>query len=247
MVLGNRYSAEIYSGVTFNKLPILLLGSPRNDILFDNVDKNKLKNKLGLPCDKRIVLFAPTFRNDGVDVADKNIYRSGLNQLNEINFQKLFRVLEKKFGDDWVFVCRFHYHVEKLVNWDYLNDLYPNQIINGNKNDDMAEYLVCSDILITDSSSSMFDFMLTYKPCVLYFPDYDNYLNVERGFYKALTDLPFPLAITFDELIMNIMMFDEQCYINGVNRLINEFEYIDDKNSAQRVSEYVLKRLGNDL
>ena len=78
-----------------------LLGTPRNDILFSH-DEINMKKQLNLPNSKRIILFAPTFRNDGKDVEGKNLNRSGINQLNMIDIERLFRLLHDKFGGDWV-------------------------------------------------------------------------------------------------------------------------------------------------
>lgn len=105
---------------------------------------NNIKEKVGLPRDKKIIMFAPIFRNDGKDTEGKNVYRSELSQLEEINFNVLFEVLNYKFGNEWCMVYHFHYHVETMVNWKRLNEKY-----NGNSPYDMAEYLSVSDILIT--------------------------------------------------------------------------------------------------
>lgn len=245
MALGNQYSAEIMSHVTFRKIQMELLGSPRNDILFHHSEAVRLKEKLGLPTKKKILLFAPTFRNDGPDVEGKNIQRSGLNQIQEMDLDRMLQELRQKFGGDWAMVCRFHYHVDALIDWEDLRYRFEGKIINGNMHDDMAEYLACSDILLTDSSSSMFDFMLTKKPCFLYFPDYENYKEKERGFYLPIESLPFPMAQTFEKLIENISGFDDVGYAKEVEVLIEKFGYVDDGNASERIAKYVLERLKN--
>ena len=121
---------------------------------------------------------------------------------------------------------------------------YPGKIINGNLNDDMAEYLACADILITDASSSMFDFALTGKPCFLYFPDVEHYDKVERGFYFDIQrDLPFPLSVNFDELCEQIQSFDEEKYAVGIKELLENIGNIDDGNSSKRVVEYIVEHI----
>lgn len=244
MFLGNRHSVEIYNHLTFGKIPMHLTGTPRNDILFLPQQRPELEKKLGLPEDKKVVLFAPTFRNDGPDVADKNIHRSGLNQLNEIDFERMFAALSAKFGGEWVFVCRFHYHVESMVNWAALHEKYAGRLINGNLHDDMAEYLVCSDILITDSSASMLDFMLSGRPCFRYFPDYYHYRDEERGFYIPEEKMPFPLALTFDELIEKMQSFDAGKYVSGVEELCEKLGYAEDGRASERIGQYILTELG---
>lgn len=243
MLLGNRFTIDKMKHLTFDKINMEILGTPRNDLLFSNEDNlYKIKSKLGLPTDKKIILFAPTFRNDGNDVNGKNVERSGLNQLKEINFSQLFNVLNRVFGGEWVFVCRFHYHVEAAVNWEHLDLKYNNRIINGNIHDDMAEYLACSDVLITDASSCMFDFALTGKPCFIYFPDIRHYAEVERGFYVSVESLPFPSATTFSGLYNAIEVFDKNKYNHAVREMLDDFGYVDDSNSSQRIVEYILKQ-----
>ena len=176
MILGNKFTLNIMKRLTFGEMEMKLIGCPRNDVLFSDAEMRlEIKEKLGLPKDKKVVLYAPTFRTDTTDINDKNVYRSGINQINEIDFDALFKTLSDKFGGEFVFICRFHYHVEKMVDFAAFEEKYPGKIINGNLHDDMAEYLAATDVLITDASSCMFDFALTGKPCFLLFPDVDRY------------------------------------------------------------------------
>ena len=241
MLLGNRYTKEIMQDIAFGKLPVQLLGTPRNDSLFCPEKQAQLKEKLGLPADKKVVLFAPTFRNDSDGIVDTNVGRSGLNQLNELPFDWLAQVLQQRFGGEWIFVCRFHYMVEAQVPWQQLQQKYPGQLFNGNLHEDMAQYLCCTDLLITDASSSMFDFMLTYKPCVLYFPDLEHYKTVERGFYREIESLPFPVATTPEDLLEAVGTMNEEAYRKAVEALIAEFGYVDDRDSAKRIAAYILR------
>ncbi len=243
MVHGNEYTLKIMDHLTFRKFNMKLLGAPRNDILFesDPQKKMKIKQKLGLPTDKKIILFAPTFRHDG-ELENKNIQRSGLNQLSEMNFNQLFESLEKKFGGEWVLVCRFHYYLDKMIDWDGLEEQYSGKIINGNKNDEMSEYLACTDILLTDASSCMFDFAITKKPCILYFPDVEYYEKKERGFYYPIRKLPFPLAVTFQQLLDTISGFDYEPYKENVGKMIEKFGYVDDGHSSRRIAAFILKK-----
>ena len=241
MMLGNRFTLDIMQHLTFNKLKMELLGTPRNDILFADEDKaRETRERLGLPSDRKLLLYAPTFRNDGKDTEGKNLQRSGLDQLNEIDFDRLFKTLNEKFGGEWAFVCRFHYHVAKMVDWEGLNAKYEGRFINGNLHDDMSEYMLCADILMTDASSCMFDYSVSYKPCFLYFPDLDNYKNKERGFYIEVEELPYPVAVSFDELESNIKNFDADRYRAKTDEMLERFGYVDDANSSERIVRFIL-------
>ena len=100
--------------------------------------------------------------------------------MNDLDIDRILSTLSKKFGGEWVFIVRFHYHVEKAINWDKLHEKYGEKIINGNKSEDIMDYLVCCDALMTDISSCIYDFSLTNKPSFSYFPDFNHYANDER-------------------------------------------------------------------
>jgi CDP-glycerol glycerophosphotransferase len=243
MILGNRFTLDIMDRLTFGAMEMQLLGCPRNDLMFcDDEKRSELKARLGLPADKKVVLYAPTFRTDGSGMDNKNIMRSGVSQINEMDFDRLFSTLSERFGGDFALVCRFHYHVEKMVDFASLEKKFPGKIINGNLHDDMAEYLAATDVLITDASSSMFDFALTGRPVFLLFPDLDNYRDVERGFYRDIDSLPFPCSRDFAGMLSDISAFDEQSYSAAVGALISDFGYVDSKDSSERVAQFILER-----
>ncbi len=204
LIAGNTLTADAFTTALSWKQPIMMCGTPRNDILFDSNDDtiNKLKIKAGVPTDKKVILFAPTFRND--------LLLSGISQVKEMELDRLFASLRNKFGGDWVFIFRSHNLVMNEIEKN--NADFDSRIINGNLNPDMAEYLAITDVLITDYSSSMFDFMLTGKPCFLLTPDLENYRNSERGFYFDIEKVPFGFSMNFDELINDIQAFDNTAY-----------------------------------
>lgn len=240
MILGNQYTLDIMRHLTFEKIPMALLGTPRNDPLFSSREETlRIKEKLGLPKDKKIILYAPTFRSDG-DVMNTNIHRSGLDQISQMDPERLFAALSERFGGDWTLVCRFHYHVEAQVDWDRLEKEHPGSFINGNQHDDMAQYLACADVLLTDASSSMYDFALTGRPCLLYFPDLEHYANQERGFYTPIEELPFPTAVDFEQLLHTICEFDEVRYHTGIDQMLRDYGFVDDRNSSERIAKYII-------
>ena len=220
----NKHTMNVIDNITFHRARNKLSGLPRNDILFQVVKRKEIKRRLGIPKEKRVILYAPTFRSDGYDTDNRNVERSGLAQLKEIDFDKLLKKMSDRFGgDDWIFIGRFHYFVEKEISWDDLENRYPGKVFNGNLYDDMSEYLAITDVLITDCSSCMFDFAVTYRPIFLFFPDVDYYRGIERGFYFELGILPFPCAKKFDELIAKIDSFDDDQYrksIDNMNKML---------------------------
>ena len=214
--------------------PLLECGVPRNDIFFKQ-DTCNLKQKLGLPEDKKIILFAPTFR--------ESVQMSGLQQIKDLDIPKLLSTLSEKFGGEWCFVFRSHVNVMASVLKDGALD---NQLIlNGNNYPDMAEYLACIDVLLTDYSGSMFDFIHSKKPCFLYVPDLDSYKNKERGFYFDIEETPFDICQDEESLTKAIKGFEMQEYLDKCDAFAKKMGKFD-KGEASKISvDLILKNIKN--
>lgn len=211
---------------------VMMCGTPRNDILVNGSDAD-LKEKLGLPKDKKVFLFAPTFRN--------NVEMSGVFQLKALDIDALLATLSEKFGGEWCFVFRSHNLVMKAIQNESLG--IHSDIINGNRFPDMAEYLAVSDALLTDYSSSMFDYMLTNRPTFLYTPDLFDYKNSERGFYFDIETTPFPISETADDLIKSIADFDNESYKAKVDAFLNKIGNAEKGSAAKAVVDEISKHL----
>ena len=90
---------------------------------------------------------------------------------------------------------------------------------------------------------SMFDFLLTKRPCVLYAPDLDNYKNSERGFYFDITETPFPIAVNADELYENVKAFDIEKYQDGVDRFLVKIENAENGRASEKAVDKILDHL----
>lgn len=233
-ISNSEFENNYYRSTYWKKSKILKVGHPRNDILFDaNKDDiikidNKVRKLYNIKKDTKILLYAPTFRDDH----DKNPY--------DIDYNRLIKVLEKKFGGKWCIMVRFHFNVRNNA----VLKLESKNIINVTRYDDMQELLCVADIGITDYSSWICDFVLTGKPCFLYANDMQDYIK-ERGFYYNLDETPFAYAENNDELEKIINNYDEKkyqikkkkyldfvgCFENGSasSKVVDEIEKIIDK------------------
>ena len=226
-------SREKFISAFLNSVPVKNYGTPRNDALINgSEDLVQLKNKLGLPLDKKIILFAPTFRN--------SVENSGIKQMQEFDFERMLNSLQNKFGGEWCFVFRVHNNVLLKIDVQSLTEKFGERIINGNKCDDMVEYMICCDVLITDYSGSMFDFALTGKPCFLYSHDKDDYEKKERGFYFDYNSLPFPKSLTTEEFYFAIDNFDQEQYANNIDKFLKEIGNFEEGKAAERVVNDIL-------
>ena len=232
MAAGCQYTADMLSqAFCFEKSKIMMCGTPRNDLLFkQNIEVDKLKEKLGLPLDKKVVLFAPTYR-DHVE--------AGIKQLELLDIPALLQKLDDHMGAEYVFVTRVHHYVLDRIQDEKLLKTLKERAIDGNVGDDMAEYLACTDVLITDYSGSLFDFAITGKPCFLFVPDKAEYLR-DRGLYLDFDDLPFPMAEKFDDLLGAIEKFSPKAYGEAVDAFQTRIGNVEDGQASLRIVEEIL-------
>lgn len=234
VLCGSTYLKKIFEKAFVGVCPILELGTPRTDILFSNTEeqKNKIKEKLGIPVSKKVILYAPTFR--------KSIEDSGVKQLEQINLQELLFALHSKFGGDWMFVMRAHPLVQNSVN-ELLDKTNNNkEFLSGNKYEDMMEYLSVSDILLTDFSSSVFDYVLTDRPCFMFAHDRNEYEANDRGIYKQMSFLPYHFSDTFQDLLLAIKEYDYSSAEEKRRAFLKEIGNIEDGNASEKAVNYLL-------
>lgn len=167
---------------------VLSIGMPRNDCLINDANESRIKEirrKAGLELDCFVVLYAPT-------------WREGFDKFEALDYEKISSSFEKRFGKKCQVAFRAHIYGKETVAGVKDLSSYP----------DMQELLLACDCLITDYSSSMWDFSLTRKPCFLYVPDLKRY-TVQRGFDKDIYSWGFPVCEGNEELRTAIENFDE--------------------------------------
>lgn len=156
-------------------------GYPRNDILFEKVNSDAIRKKYNLPLDKTIILYLPTMRewmvNEEFPIQQDDIL---------------------KLKDDFIIIFKAHPSSKIKVNgiksvYDFTNV------------ENLTDLFFISDILLTDYSSALFDYMILNKPIILYQYDYEDYKN-KRGLYFTTKELPLFRAENSSTLIN---------YING--------------------------------
>ncbi len=145
------------------------LGVPRTDVFFDPefaARAEKLRAKYRLPSGKKTVLYAPTFRGDSKHSA---AYHDDLD-LNE---------LQAACGNEYVVLLRLHPFVAAEVAID---DELAGFVIDVSRHPDINELLLISDLLVTDYSSTIYEYALLGRPMAFFAPDFEAY-QAERGFY----------------------------------------------------------------
>lgn len=199
-------------------------GMPRNDLLFDQVAveraKEKVKSRLGIGADERIVLYAPTFRGE----------EKGKDKFTpELEITELVSALNKRYGCRFRMVVRAHHC---LVGRLKLNSA---EFTDASGYPDVMELLCAADVLVTDYSSVMWDFAILKKPIYLFVPDLDSY----RGFYVDIHQWHFPLARDMREMCHNIENLTDNMAIKNAEQHLQEFESFERGEACQKISRII--------
>lgn len=220
LLIPSDYVGEIAkSAFKYNK-DFVKSGYPRNDKLFrdntqDNIDR--LKEKYNVPLDRKIVLYAPTWRTKGKYSLAMDIER-----------------MSEELGEEYFLLVKLHHFSQ--ANFD-LND-YANFARDISLDSDIRELYLLADVLITDYSSVMFDYALLNKPMLFFVYDYEKYKDELRGFYfDFAAEAPGKLARTTADLIEALSDLDQykQDYSKKYDLFSTKFNQYDKGNACEIV------------
>ncbi|MCH5353853.1 MAG: CDP-glycerol glycerophosphotransferase family protein [Acutalibacter sp.] len=225
----SRFLSDIYRRAFWYSGEILECGFPRNDILFGEHPeiKEKARRALDIPPEKKLMLYAPTFRKDkGLEVYD-------------VDYARCVEALKKRFGGEWLILAKLHPNIADKAGELGLD---PRYVRNASDYPDIQElYLLC-DAMLTDYSSVMFDYMNTGRPCFAYVNDLAAYKD-DRNFYFDIDKLPFSRSETNDELVSNILVFDEETQQAKMQQFRREFGMVENAgNAAGTTIDYLEQR-----
>ncbi len=210
---------------------MLIAGYPRNDFLINYTEEQakKIKQDLNLPSDKKIILYAPTWRD--------NQHKAGVGYTYKLGVD--FDYLREKLEDDYIILFRAHYLVAS--QFDFAK--YEGFVYNASTVNDINDLYVISDLLITDYSSVFFDFANLNRPILFYMYDLADYGNEIRGFYIDLKELPGNIVEKQEDLVAEIkaVKYDTEYYKEKYKDFHNKFNPLDDGKAADRVLEAVIK------
>lgn len=152
---------------------ILISGYPKNDILFNYSEDRRLKirKELGLPQNKKVILYAPTFRD---------VYFGPMNC--PVDFKKWESVL----GSDFIVLFRAHPVVANATTIDSSSGF----IFDVSSYPENVDLMIASDILISDYSGIFFEYAVQKKPMFCYAYDYDEYIKTRELYFDIRQALP---------------------------------------------------------
>lgn len=213
----------------WGKGEILRFGDARTDVLVNGSPeiRREVRSFFDVPEGTSLVIYAPTFRPD----MSLKWY--------DWDYGKALDTLEEQTGRPWRMLIRLHPRIAKKSR-----ELVPDspRFIDASRYHDMQDLAVAADLMISDYSSVITDFMLTKKPAYMYVPDLDQYLQT-RGMYFEMDELPFPYARTGDELIRCIREFDPDLYQKKSEQFMARLGYIADGGASRRIVNFLIEKM----
>lgn len=229
MISPNAFCTEVFqTSFRINRERLIETGYPRNDFITNATNENilEIKKKFNLPLDKKIILYAPTWR-------DNSYVASGYTFELEADFHKWKETL----SDEYIIVFKPHY----LIINKYENDNSLNGFLYSISAEvEINELYVISDILITDYSSVFFDYAVLNRPIYFYMYDLEQYKGELRGFYLDIyKELPGKIYEDEDHLLTDIcnQVYDYS-FLKSFNQRFNNQQTGD---CAKKVIDIVFK------
>ena len=212
------------------------IGMPRNDKMINGDAElaEKIRKTIGLKMGERLVLYAPTYRKP-----EDNYFQESVSIQYGIDPKMVCAALKERFGGQWKFGLRLHPCITNKE--DYMLD----DVIDLSTYEDMQDLLLVSDVMINDFSSSMWDFMLTGRPCFLFAKDRDHYIETTEV-YTPVEEWPFPFATSNTELQKMILEFDEDKYVQDCKNNYEKLGGCETGRATELLVEKIIEICGED-
>jgi CDP-glycerol glycerophosphotransferase len=228
----NAFSTPIFRSAFAFDGEIAETGYPRNDVLRSPESEGRAaqaRRRLGIPAGKRVVMYAPTWRDDAFQQGGR--YRFEM----QLDLDALARAL----SGDHVILLRTHFNVR-----DPLSDSPAGSgLIDVTRYPDIADLYLISDVLITDYSSAMFDFAVTGRPMLFFTYDLERYRDKLRGFYFDFeADAPGPLLRATADVIDALREIEQvaKSHSGAYDAFTARFCALDDGRASARAVDRLL-------
>lgn len=233
LISQNTYSTETFRRCFDFHKEMLEVGYPRNDVLFagNTVEHiEKLKKEYGIPLDKKVILYAPTWRDN--EYYDGKRYKFA----TTLDFKKA----KEQLSGEYVMIVKYHYLISDQVDWTGFEGF----IYSFPAKQEISDLYLMADMLITDYSSVMFDYSLLKRPMFFFAYDLENYKKNLRGFYfDMLEEVPGPISKTTDELIRDIKEYKKEEWEEKYRKYTAKFNHLDDGNASLEVAKRIEKHI----
>lgn len=231
-VVTSSWSEQVFREAFRLRSNMLRTGYPRNDPLHTADDpkvRREMLRKLGLPENRRILLYAPTFRS----------YPKALTAGNPANSPRIdLNAFDEQLGEEWFVVVRAHYLTRITV---------PRRFAHVGRNmsryDDVTDLLTVADAVVTDYSSIMFDYAITGRPMAFYTSDYELYRMMRGSYFDLPDEAPGPTVLNTADIVAWLQDLDavHESYQERYQAFRDRYcEYEDGSAAAKIIREVFL-------
>ncbi len=225
----NLYTNIISELLGVPKERFVITGYPRNDNLLVapyNENMEGLRQKYN---DCKFIIYMPTHRNFGKD-GNKHINVEELKRVDKLLCEKNIVMVYKP-------------HIHELKNFvEYEND-FSNIILAKEQDEwgDVYSYIHYFDLLISDYSSILTDFMCTGNPVVLFPYDIDDYINGDAGLNEYFWRIPGgPMGYNWDEVLAHTeALLENDTWKEEREKCRQEYHYYNDGKNCERVYQMI--------
>ena len=228
VVTGSDFGMKMYRTAFRYRGEYINEGAPRNDILVRNDpdDIRRVRAKLGVPEGVKLLLYAPTYRED-VSVIPRE---------SRMDLARTLNLLEEN-GDKWMCLYRAHYLSEGIDL-----EAVQGRLLDMTKYEDMSELLLAADMLLTDYSSCATDYCIMDKPVFMYMADYEHYLSTRACYYDP-HDTPLFIAHHQAELERLIQTTDADAVRANCRSLRDYYGINETGKATDAVCDYIIDKL----
>jgi CDP-glycerol glycerophosphotransferase len=235
LISPNRYSTEIFRRAFAYDGTVLETGYPRNDVFYSAdvaARRDQVRARLGLPPDQRVILWAPTWRDDQRDARG----RYGVQLPFDLS------AWDTVLGPDDILLFRGHQLIQEAIGGMLAA---ARRVRNVTMYPDIQDLYLASDVLITDYSSVMYDFANTRRPMIFFAWDIEAYRDNLRGFYVDY-DAEVPGPIVTDraglEHALRNPAWSEAESAQRYDAFLERYCSLEDGHAAERVVRVLLDR-----
>ena len=217
-----KHYAEAF-GISENR--VVSTGIPRTDIFFDEryimIQKNKIYEKYPQVREKKVILFAPTFRGNGQG--------SAYYDFENLDLEKFYQA----FNEEYMMIMKLHPFIKNIQE---IPEKYIDFVLDLTDEREINDLLFVADILITDYSSVCFEFALLNRPMIFFAYDLEEYIKNRDFYYPYESFVPGPIVKSTEEVIEVIK--NENYEIDKINQFRNKFfDHFDGRSTERVVNE----------
>ena len=225
-VSGSRFGTKNFRTAFRYDGEVLQQGMPRNDRLVhpDPAEIARIRQRLNIPENTRVLLYAPTFR----DATSGSDLKAGFDLTRAI--ARLSRATNQK----WLCLTRAHDQNRKITtDASDVRDMtdYP----------EMSDLLLIADMLITDYSSSAGDYVLLHRPVVLYQPDLSSFVQSDRDMYFDMKTCPYVRAES--ESALYSLLDRPEALIPSCQQVLDFYGATETGRSTEQVAQWISDRI----